>query len=79
MGLTAGARRRNVNGAFIVSPRLSARDRAKSLEDRIVVLVDDVRTTGATLEACAKALKGAGAREVRAVTAARAAPPITLS
>jgi ComF family protein len=38
---------------------------------RIVVLVDDVSTTGATLEACARVLKSAGVKEVRALTAAR--------
>jgi ComF family protein len=37
----------------------------------IVVLVDDVSTTGATLEACAHVLKAAGVKEIRALTAAR--------
>ena len=38
---------------------------------RIVVLVDDVSTTGSTLEACARVLKDRGVKEVRALTAAR--------
>jgi ComF family protein len=72
-GLTAAARRRNVRTAFaLAAPWLRP---AAPLEQRVVLLVDDVRTTGATLDACARVLRAAGAREVRALTAARAAMP----
>ena len=37
----------------------------------VVLLVDDVHTTGSTLDACARALKAAGARRVAALTYAR--------
>jgi ComF family protein len=70
-GLGGAARRRNVRHAFRLSPFL----RRARLVDACIVLVDDVRTTGATLDACARVLKEAGAREVRALTVARAAPP----
>jgi ComF family protein len=71
-GLAAAARRRNVRGAFRLSPRLRRSVIQSMIAGRNVVLVDDVRTTGATLNACAHVLKDAGAKEVRALTVARA-------
>ncbi len=55
-------RRRNVQGAFICH---------RGLEERQILLVDDVCTTGATLDACATALKAAGAASVWGLTIAR--------
>lgn len=74
-GLTAAARRRNVRGAFRISPLLRAKTLHSHVSGHIVVLVDDVWTTGATLDECARVLKESGAREVRALTIARASPP----
>jgi len=64
------ARTRNVAGAFAVP-----RARRQAVEDRRVLLVDDVRTTGATLEACARALKAAGAKGVDVLTLALVVRP----
>ncbi len=64
--LPAARRHGNVRGAFAARATAASRSTAA-----IVVLVDDVSTTGATLEACARALGEAGVREVRALTAAR--------
>jgi ComF family protein len=64
-GLPAGRRHRNMREAF------AATRAAASLTGAVVVLIDDVSTTGATLEACARTLKQVGISEVRALTAAR--------
>lgn len=64
--LTPGERKRNVSGAFH-----SAVDR-NSLRGLHLVLVDDVVTTGATLNACASALYDGGARIISFVTFGRA-------
>jgi len=44
---------------------------ARHLAGRRILLVDDVSTTGATLQACGRALLQAGAREVSALVLAR--------
>lgn len=62
-GLDRAARRRNVRGAFAA--------RADFAAPVCVALVDDVVTTGATLCACARVLRQAGASRIVAVCAAR--------
>lgn len=62
-GLDRRARRRNVSGAFAVGTAPS--------RGACVALVDDVVTTGATLDECARVLRRAGARHVVAICVAR--------
>lgn len=64
-GLRAAEREKNVVGAYAVK-------RPVRLRGRTVILVDDVTTTGATLRECARVLKAAGVKEVRAITLAQA-------
>ena len=63
-------RGRNVAGAFRLAP--AWRDRVRGAR---IVIVDDVLTTGATLEACARVLKRSGAARVDALSVARVDSP----
>lgn len=68
--LSSAARRRGVRGAFTLSSRVwaSPRNRSAGVNGRWIVVAVDVMT----IEACAAVLRGAGARVVLALTAARA-------
>ena len=59
------ARARNVRGAFALRP-------GRSIEGKRIVIIDDVLTTGATAEECARVLRRAGAAWVGVLTLARA-------
>ncbi|UCG64301.1 MAG: ComF family protein [Deltaproteobacteria bacterium] len=63
-GLSKEERRKNVKDAFsVMNPEI--------IEDKEILLVDDVFTTGHTLNECAKTLKRSGARAVICLTLAR--------
>ncbi|MCL5060294.1 MAG: ComF family protein [Candidatus Thermoplasmatota archaeon] len=66
MGLKHQARRRNVRGAFVCSD---------DVRGQCVALIDDVMTTGTSLDELAATLKQAGAREVTCWVVARTLPP----
>src|SRR5207249_7226461 len=59
------ARARNVRGAFALRP-------GRSVKGKRLVIIDDVLTTGATAEECARVLRRAGAEFVGVLTVARA-------
>ena len=63
-GLTRHARRRNVSGAFEMS-------KSAEVRGRTVLVIDDVFTTGATLNECAKILRQSGAEKISVLTVAR--------
>jgi len=65
--LSRGSRIANLRGAFRVP-------NPEEVEDKTILLVDDVMTTGTTCSECARVLKDAGALRVYAITVARATP-----
>ena len=65
VGLSTNQRKANVKGAFTVK-------KPDTVKGKKVILVDDIYTTGNTINECAKVLKKAGAKKVFAVTVARA-------
>ena len=73
VGLNQSERRRNVRGAFLVPPESSA-----IIAGKTVLLVDDVRTTGATLDACARTLMDSGAAQVDVLSFALVLEPTRL-
>ena len=70
VGLSAEQRKRNVAGAFKVDPA-----RQNAIKDKKIVIVDDVITTGATVEACTRVLRRAGAARIDVLALARAVEP----
>ena len=64
--LSFAERRKNVKRAFVVNEKYQ-----DEVKDKMVILLDDVYTTGATAKECTKALKKAGAKEVHILTLAR--------
>lgn len=69
-GLNRAKRLTNVATAFAIRPNCITK-----INNKIIILVDDVLTTGATLAACTRTLYKAGAREVRILTIARVVGP----
>ena len=64
IGLTRHQRRENLRGAFVVA-------KPGEIQDREILLVDDVFTTGTTVSECARVLRRAGAARVWVATVAR--------
>lgn len=69
--LSREERAKNLSGAFSLSGGLTARHWRRRIEGADLLLVDDVFTSGATVDACARVLLTAGAASVRVITIAR--------
>jgi len=65
--LSKKERRENIRGVFLVK-------NAERIKGRKILLIDDVYTTGSTMEECARVLKEAGAKEIVGIVVARASP-----
>ena len=63
VGLPANLRQENVRGAFVAQP--------SAVQDKVVLIVDDVTTTGATLISSAQSLLDGGAKQVFCLTLAK--------
>ena len=72
VGLSRAERIANLQGAFVVPPEALA-----LVDGRRLVLVDDVHTTGATLNACARVLRRAGATQVDVITFTKVAETLS--
>lgn len=72
VGLSTEQRKKNVAGAFRVPEQ-----QRSHIADRNILLIDDVITTGATVNACATALKRSGAARVDVLALARVVDPLT--
>ncbi|MXU64761.1 ComF family protein [Oceanomicrobium pacificus] len=70
-GQDRAERQRTVEGAFVIRERQAGR-----IAGRTLLLIDDVMTSGATLAACTRVLKGAGAAGVSVLVAARVERPV---
>jgi len=63
-GLSGKERRKNLNNAFVIK-------RPSEIIGRSILIIDDVYTTGSTVNECAKALKTAGCKRVEVLTICR--------
>jgi predicted amidophosphoribosyltransferase len=63
-GFNRTEREKNIKGAFIITDK-------EKIADKNIILVDDVYTTGATVNECSKILKKGGAKNIAVLTLAR--------